>query len=243
MPDSFKQRAKAAAISFLAAWFARFWFATVRISIVNREVYDRHFRQIEIPHHVVGAAWHRNAVFLFYFFRNLGDRLIMISRSRDGEIAAGVAKRFGYTPVRGSSSQGGGEALRQMIDVMNGGPKKFLCGTAVDGPRGPARKLKKGMVALAGQTGALFVPMACSGNRLITFHKSWDRTIVPKPFSRMTVAFGEPVAIPAELHPSDLERLCRKLEDDLNRLTDTVDHICGYPESRRPRSGAKTIDR
>ena len=243
MPYSFKQRAKAAAISFLAAWLARLWFATVRVSIVNRDVYDRHFRQTGIPHHVVGASWHRNAIFLFYFFRNLGDRLIMISRSLDGEITAGVAKRFGYTPVRGSSSRGGGEALRQMIDVMNSGQKKYLCGTAVDGPRGPARKLKKGMVAVARQTGALFVPMACSGNRLITFPKAWDRTIIPKPFSRMTVAFGEPVAIPAEIHPSDLERLCRKLEDDLNRLTDRVDRKCGYPEAGSRRSKAMTIGR
>ncbi len=237
MPYSFKQRAKTAAISFLATWFARLWFATVRISIVNRDVYDRHFRQIGIPHHVVGASWHRNAIFLFYFFRNLGDRLIMISRSLDGEITAGVARRFGYTPVRGSSSRGGSEALQQMIDVMNGGQKKYLCGTAVDGPRGPARKLKKGMVAVAMQTGALFVPMACSGNRLITFPRAWDKTIIPKPFSRMTIAFGEPVAIPAGLLGNDLETLCRKLEDDLNRLTDTVDQTCGYRDAEMRRSG------
>ena len=208
-----------------------------KISIVNGDVYDRHFRQIGIPHHVVGASWHRNAIFLFYFFRNLGDRLIMISRSLDGEITAGVARRFGYTPVRGSSSRGGSEALQQMIDVMNGGQKKYLCGTAVDGPRGPARKLKKGMVAVAMQTGALFVPMACSGNRLITFPRAWDKTIIPKPFSRMTIAFGEPVAIPAGLLGNDLETLCRKLEDDLNRLTDTVDQTCGYRDAEMRRSG------
>ena len=237
MPYSFKQRAKAAAISFLATWFARLWFATVRISIVNRDVYDRHFRQVGIPHHVVGASWHRNAIFLFYFFRNLGDRLIMISRSLDGEITAGVARRFGYTPIRGSSSRGGSEALQQMIDVMNGGQKKYLCGTAVDGPRGPARKLKKGMVAVAIQTGALFVPMACSGNRLITFPRAWDKTIIPKPFSRMTIAFGEPVTIPAGLPRHDLDTLCRKLEDDLNHLTDTVDQKCGYLEAGMLRSG------
>jgi lysophospholipid acyltransferase (LPLAT)-like uncharacterized protein len=155
----------------------------------------------------------------------------MISRSQDGEITASAARQFGYTPIRGSSSRGGGEALQQMIDVMNTGQTKYLCGTAVDGPRGPARKLKKGMVAVAMQTGALFVPMACSGNRLITFPKAWDKTIVPKPFSRMTLIFGTPVHIPADLSEHALETRCRELENELNRLTDRVDRISGYGQA------------
>jgi lysophospholipid acyltransferase (LPLAT)-like uncharacterized protein len=225
---SLTPKTRAAAIGFFATWVSRLWFATVRVSIVNRNVYDQHFRQVGRPHHVVAASWHRHSIFLFYFFRDLGERLIMISRSRDGEIAANAARRFGYTPIRGSSSRGGGEALQQMIDIMNTGQTRYLCGTAVDGPRGPARKLKKGMVAVARQTGALFVPMACSGNRLITFPKAWDKTIIPKPFSRMTIIFGNPVHIPADLSEHALEALCRELEDELNRLTDRVDRISGY---------------
>ena len=228
MSHTLKQRAKAAVLGFLATWLARAWFATVRVSIINRKVYDLHLRQLDGTHHLVGGAWHRNAIFLFYFFRNLGNRLVMISRSLDGEMTAGIARRFGYTPVRGSSSRGGSQALKEMIAVMNAGDKKYLCGTAVDGPRGPARKMKKGMLAVARRTGALFVPMACSGNRLITFPKAWDKTILPKPFSRMTIIFGEPVSIPAELTDEELETLRQSLEDELNRLTDKVDRMCGY---------------
>lgn len=233
MSYTIKQKTKAAVIGFLVAWLARIWFATVRVTIVNRNVYDRHFRQTGRPHHVVGASWHRHAIFLFYFFRNLGDRLIMISRSLDGEMTANIARRFGYAAVRGSSSRGGRQALEQMIDVMNAGDKKYLCGTAVDGPRGPARIMKKGMAAVARQTGALFVPMACSGNRLITFSRAWDKTILPKPFSRITIIFGEPVRIPADLGNSELETICQDLEDRLNHLTDEVDRICGYRTVRR----------
>ena len=228
MTDARKQRTKAALLGFLATWLARLWFATVRVSIVNRAIYDRHFRQIEQPHHVVGASWHRHAIFLFYFFRNLGDRLIMISRSRDGEITAAIAKRFGYRPVRGSSSRGGRQALQEMIAIMNTDDRKYLCGTAVDGPQGPARRMKKGMLAVARQTGALFVPMACSGNRLFTITKAWDRTILPRPFSRVTIIFGQPVSIPAELTDEKLEALRLQLEDELNQLTDQVDRMCGY---------------
>ena len=67
-----------------------------------------------------------------------------------------------------------------------------------------------------------------SGNRLITFPKAWDKTIIPKPFSRITIIFGEPVPIPAALSSSELEAICEKLEDRLNLLTDEVDRICGY---------------
>ncbi len=228
MPLPSKRKTKAALVGFLATWLARAWFATVRVSIVNRDVYDRHFRQIDDLHHVVGATWHRHAIFLFYFFRNLGDRLIMISRSRDGEMAAAIAKRFGYKAVRGSSSRGGRQALQEMIAIMNCGDRTYVCGTAVDGPRGPARTMKKGMLAVARQTGALFVPMACSGDRLVTFTSAWDRTILPRPFSRMTVIFGQPVSIPTELTEVELEVLRKQLEDELNRLTDRADRMCGY---------------
>lgn len=231
MPYSFKQRTKAFIIGFSAAWLARLWFATVRITIINQPVYDRHFRQKSLPHHVVGASWHRHAIFLFYFFRNLGDRLIMISPSLDGEMTAVIARQFGYTPVRGSSSRGGRQALQKMTDVMNKGEKKYLCGTAVDGPQGPPRKLKKGMVALAKQTGALFVPMACSGDRVFTFPKAWDRTILPKPFSRMVIEFGEPVKIPQDISDDEFKSLCQKFEDKLNQMTDKLDHMCGYKSS------------
>jgi lysophospholipid acyltransferase (LPLAT)-like uncharacterized protein len=152
----------------------------------------------------------------------------MISRSLDGEMTAAIARQFGYTPVRGSSSRGGRKALHQMIDVMNKGDKKYLCGTAVDGPQGPPRKLKKGMVAVARQTGALFVPMACSGDRVITFTRAWDQTILPKPFSRMVIEFGEPVAIPEDIPDDQIEPLCQQLEEELNQMTDRLDHLCGY---------------
>lgn len=229
MSYSLKQRAKAVIMGFSITWLARLWFGTVRVTIINQPVYDRHFRQTGLPHHVVAGSWHRHSIFMFYFFRNLGNRLIMISRSLDGEMTADIAKRLGYTPVRGSSTRGGRQALHQMIEVINKGDKKYLCGTAVDGPQGPPRKLKKGMVAVARQTGALFIPMACSGDRVITFPKAWDKTIIPKPFSRMVIAFGEPKTIPEDIADDELKSLCQNIEDELNQMTDKVDRICGYP--------------
>ena len=206
---------------------AKIWFGTVHVKILNQKVYDKYFKGSRSGH-VVAGSWHRHSIFLFYFFRNLGSRAIMISRSMDGELTAKIAKRLGYDPIRGSSSKGGGKALHAMMDFLNSSSEKRLCGTPVDGPKGPPRKMKKGMLALAKETGAVFIPMACSGNRVITLEKAWDKTILPKPFSRMVVDFDEPVFIPNDITDGEFEKIRHDLEIRLNQLTDKVDRICGY---------------
>jgi lysophospholipid acyltransferase (LPLAT)-like uncharacterized protein len=217
----------------LVAAAARLWFGTVRVEILNPSVYHSHIRN---PHsgNVVGASWHRHAIFLFYFFRNLGSSGIMISRSRDGELTARVARRFGYTAIRGSSSRGGPQAFREMVDFMTRPGGKRFCGTAVDGPRGPARVLKKGMLAMAKETGAWFVPVACSADRVWRFPRAWDRTILPQPFSRVRIDFGQPFRVPPHICPQDLEALRLQTEGVLNRLTDRVDRLCGHRPATPP---------
>ncbi len=221
--DTFKLNISASLITLLA----RIWFGTVRVKIINQEVYDQYFKGTRSGH-VVAGSWHRHSIFLFYFFRNLGSRAIMISKSMDGELTARIAQRLGYTPVRGSSSKGGGKALHAMMDFLNSSGEKRLCGTPVDGPRGPHRKMKKGMLALAKETGAFFIPMTCSGNRVLTLHKAWDKTILPKPFSKVVVDFGEPVFIPKDVTDEGFENIRQDLEIKLNQLTDKADRICGY---------------
>jgi lysophospholipid acyltransferase (LPLAT)-like uncharacterized protein len=228
MTFTWKDRIKINTIAFLATWVMRIWFFTVRVEILDRDTYDDYFLQLNGKHNVVAGSWHRHAIFLFYFFRNLENRLIMISQSRDGEMTAGIARRLGYTPVRGSSSKGGGKALNALIETMKSKDKAYLCGTPVDGPRGPARKLKKGMVILAREADAYFVPMAASGTRVWTFPRAWDRTILPKPFSKMVVGFGQPCKIAADLEAGALKEKCLALEGELNELTDRLDRICGY---------------
>lgn len=219
--------------SALITLLARLWFGTVRVRILNRSIYEDYFRSAHTGN-VVAGSWHRHAIFLFYFFRDLGRRGIMISRSLDGEMTAGIARRFGYTPIRGSSSRGGTAALQEMVRFMAAPGPKRLCGTAVDGPRGPARVLKKGMLALAKESGAWFVPMACSADRVWTFPRAWDRTILPKPFSRVLIDFGQPFRVPADLSGEGLEALRKQTENSLNRLTDRVDRLCGRPPAVTP---------
>ncbi len=227
MGFSWKDRLKIRILAFFAVNFVRLWFGTVRVEMLNREVYEKYFKDPQTGN-VVAGSWHRHALFLFYFFRNLGPKGVMISRSRDGELTARVARYLGYTPVRGSSSRGGVQALFAMVEYIKDRSEKRLCGTAVDGPQGPARKMKKGMAAVAKESGAWFIPVACSGTRVITFSRAWDKTIIPKPFSRVVIDFGDPVRIPGDVSEEEFDRICTELEDELNRLTDKVDRICGY---------------
>ncbi len=234
---TWKRKLALVVIPTVAYWVIRIWFGTVRVRILDRDIYEEYFLGTDRTDNVVAGSWHRHAVFFFYFFRRLKNRVIMVSRSKDGEFTARIARRLGYECVRGSSTRGGHDALRAMIDYMNqGGPKRF-CGTAVDGPQGPARKLKKGLLVAAKETGAVFLPMACSGTRVFTFSKAWDKTIIPKPFSKMVITFGRPFKIPHDISEEDLEELRRKTEGLLNELTDKVDEICGYTGTTEPAAG------
>jgi len=215
-------------MALLGSWLARLWFGSARVRILNRNVYDEYLVGDPRKGNVVVGTWHRNCIFLYYFFRKFKDMLIMGSRSRDGELAVRLGTRVGINFIRGSSSLGGSDALQGMIEYMNKEGKGKLCTFPVDGPRGPARKLKKGMLILAKETNSFFVPVTCSGNRLITFSKAWDKTIFPYPFSRMVIDFHQPFKISPDISEVELEKLRQEVEDILNELTDRVDRLCGY---------------
>jgi lysophospholipid acyltransferase (LPLAT)-like uncharacterized protein len=208
-------------------WILRLWFGTVRVKVLNPDVYENYFKG-DKPIKVVGGAWHRHVLIVFYHFHWVTNGLIMVSRSRDGELLAGVARRLGYDTVRGSSSKGGRDALSALIEYMNQDQERRFCGTAVDGPQGPPRVLKKGMLAAAKLTDAWFIPIACSGTRVITFRKAWDRTILPLPFSQLIIDFGQPFKVDPSITDEDLERLRIDTERILNDLTDHVDQAAGY---------------
>jgi lysophospholipid acyltransferase (LPLAT)-like uncharacterized protein len=226
---TFKENIKLNIISWLVFWLVRIWVGTVRVKILNRDIYDEYCLQQAGKHYkLVATAWHRDAIFLFYVFRRLEHVVGLISQSKDGELATRVVKRFGFSVVRGSSSRGGTESLSLLIQAMKAGNPGVKCGTPVDGPKGPARVAKKGMLAVAKETGAVVLPIACSGKRVITFSKAWDKTILPLPFSTIIVDFEAPFKIPLDATSEDMEKHRLHLEHVLNMLEDRVDRISGY---------------
>ncbi|MCK5681407.1 lysophospholipid acyltransferase family protein [bacterium] len=168
----------------------------------------------------VYVTWHQR-LFNLFFFKYQRPVTIMISRSKDGDLATGVADKFGFTAVRGSSSRGGATAMYQLIEKMQKNPETSA-GMLGDGPRGPARKLKMGALKIAQATGAPILPFAYSAKSHKLF-ASWDRFMLPLPFSPLVVIFGEPMLVPAELSQVEVEGLRCELEASLNDLTDQAD--------------------
>src|SRR6185436_7556625 len=138
----------------------------------------------------------------------------MVSQSKDGEYIAQVMERLRLQPVRGSTSRGGGSALREMIHrVQEGGQVGFT----PDGPKGPLQTIHGGVVEVARATGRPIIPTSISSRRKFVFTKSWDQFFMPLPFSHIVVAHGKPLYIAKDL---PLEEAKTMVRDELNRIRD-----------------------
>ena len=139
------------------------------------------------------------------------DDLVLRFENFDGEWIARIVSRFGYGTARGSTSRGGARALRQLVRAARLAPTAFT----VDGPRGPAGVVQPGAVWLARATGQPVVPFHAEAARHWTL-RSWDRTQIPKPFTRVVMAVGAPLIVAAN---GDLDAARHTLE---LRLQDTA---------------------
>lgn len=173
---------------------------------------------------VIYIVWHGRILLVPWLSvrmrRARGARVpvVLASRSRDGELVSRFVGRFGLAVVRGSTSQGGGIALRALVELVRGGSDVAI---VPDGPRGPREELQPGVVALAALTGAPIVPVGV-GARPARRLRSWDRFLVPLPFARCVLAFGTPVRVaPA----ADRARAGRDLERALTDVTARADAL------------------
>jgi lysophospholipid acyltransferase (LPLAT)-like uncharacterized protein len=140
----------------------------------------------------------------------------MVSASRDGEYIARLAERFGFETVRGSRNKKGVEGLKAMLRAVRKGSSAAI---VADGSQGPPRIVQPGAILLASRTGAPIIPMIWAASSYFSIN-SWDRTIVPKPFSRIDFYYGEPLLVPEKLKPEELEKYRLHLEEILNGLYD-----------------------
>jgi lysophospholipid acyltransferase (LPLAT)-like uncharacterized protein len=151
------------------------------------------------------ALWHGRILPAIGLFRNRGI-VAITSENFDGEWIARIMRRFGYAAARGSTSRGARRALLQLKRDMAAG--KWTAFT-VDGPRGPAYRAQAGAVWLAKATGNPVVPFHIEAERSWVAG-SWDRAQVPKPWSRVAVAVGPPMVVPADADETGIE--CARLE-------------------------------
>jgi lysophospholipid acyltransferase (LPLAT)-like uncharacterized protein len=162
---------------------------------------------------LIVAVWHQRllaAVAYVLKFRNF-DPIIMISQSKDGELATRLARRFGFVPVRGSSSKGGTSALFAITEALKTNPTVIHI---VDGPRGPKGVVKPGLISMAGVSGAVILPLIVSAKKAWILG-SWDRFMIPKPFSEVTIEWGRPFVVPRDSDPETHEEFRREIEMSL----------------------------
>jgi len=189
-------------------WVLRLLYSSCRVRCLNpdrdRQIWNRPF---------VGGGFHKPFLFHSWYFRNR-RMVIMVSRSKDGEIVSRVLQQLGFITVRGSSSRGGGEALDELIDL---GRRGFQTSLITDGPRGPARVPKIGVVRAARETGHPIAPFAVVVEKAFEF-RNWDRTAIPMPFSRIAIKWGELIPVPPDASKEECERYRIRLQEALMSL-------------------------
>ncbi len=171
----------------------------------------------------VGAIWHRDVLLAAAFFRDRGFA-VGVSRSRDGDRIAALLAVLGFAPPpRGSSSRGAVPALLGLVRLVRHGTTVAII---TDGPRGPALEPKPGVVALARLTDVPVTPVAFAASPRIRFG-SWDRTVLPLPFARVRVHFGDPIAVPRATPTEALPGFRDALERAHRALTESLEAELG----------------
>lgn len=177
--------------SRLSQWvlykFIRIYSATLRLEVQNEEAWLEAY--LNQDQRILLCAHHQQFFSAIRYFQKykMYKPGMMISQSKDGELISAVANKTGWTTVRGSSSRGGGEALKGMIDHLG---EHRLAAHIIDGPRGPFGRVKPGAIKLAQVTGAVVVPFYIGADKA-WYARSWDRFLIPRPFSRVVLRFGE----------------------------------------------------
>jgi len=209
-------------LSFIAWMFISLWSRSINIHFVNRGIPEGFAAEGK---NIIYAFWHGEMFLLFHTHRNSGI-LIPASESRDGDVMAGLLRRFGFGVVRGSSRRKGYKALLGLINGMRNGK---TVGISVDGPRGPLHEVKEGAVFLAAKLNAPIIPVATAAKRSIVLCKAWDKLVIPAPFTKGLVLFGEPIIV----HDATYEEITAKrieLQAVLRRLTIEAREIAEAPK-------------
>ncbi|MCX5782177.1 MAG: lipopolysaccharide heptosyltransferase II [Elusimicrobia bacterium] len=196
-------------LSFIGYILISFIGRTLRIREVNsQEGWKRP------PHSGFAFAfWHGEQLIPFFYHRKQ-KVTVMSSFSKDGEIQKGILRRFGYMPVRGSSTK---RAERSLVEMIINVKKGHSAAFAVDGGKGPYKKVKSGIIFLAQKTGLPIIPVSSAAKRRVIFEKAWDKYERPKLFSQAVIAYGNPILVKKN---DNIDEKTLLIEDELNKLSE-----------------------
>ena len=223
---SLRQRIILSMIVWAGYWFIRLLGPTMRVSVS----YEEGAQKTLDARPLVASFWHECMIPATYLFRDMGIR-VMSSFSYDGEYMGRIIRRFGFVAVKGSSSR---NPIRALLGLRRALEEGWTVAFSLDGPRGPRRKVKPGPAGLS----------RSSGLAMTTFHaavekawvlKSWDRMMIPRPFSRVLVRVGKLIQVPADASDDDLVRYSEELQASLNRVCEFAEaHVNSVGTSEFP---------
>ncbi len=193
------------------------WCLTIRKKILNPEM-EKEIRSESGK--AVWTLWHSHLFYITYYFRGMHNLYILVSPSKDGDLIANVGKLFGYKVLRGSSFKRTLSGTRECIGILK---QDSEVGLIADGSRGPRHLAQAGTVQLARLTGAPIYTMTYDAHPKYEFN-SWDRFILPLPFSKVTLNFGKHT-VPSD---ADKEAIQHK-QDELTDLLNQTTEACGPP--------------
>ena len=217
--------------AFLAIVLTRLLFATcrrqIRLEVPGINPYDG-----TGDARYLFCAWH-DQILMTCFTGRPTNMAGLVSRHQDGSYLADAMRCLGVTPIRGSSSRGGAQAMRQMLDAA----RDLHIAITPDGPRGPRRQAKSGIVFLASHARRAVVPTAYACRRAWRIRGSWTDMLIPMPFTTIDAMGGRPLAIPADLSREQLEHYTARLQAEMERLdAKAAEWACGrvsVPERTR----------
>jgi lysophospholipid acyltransferase (LPLAT)-like uncharacterized protein len=215
-------------LGYVVAWVVRLWVGTVRHQYrpIGPNVDPR---RPDLAERYLYAFWHENLLLLACHYGR-PNVWVLVSRHADGELIAQACQHLGFSLVRGSTTRGGVEALRRMLDLAATGHLAIT----PDGPQGPRRRVQPGLIYLAARTGLPVVPIGIAYRRPWRM-RSWDRFAVPRPWSRAVVVTAPPVRVAADADP---ESARRRVEDALEWATAEAEH---WAETGRWRSPPECV--
>ena len=189
----------------------------------------------------IAALWHQRMYGAISYAKDATQYQpsAIISRSHDGDLISALVHRFHFRPIRGSSSQGGKEALSAIVDDLKVNP---LAIHAVDGPRGPSGMVKAGLIRMAQLSGAKIFPVYISFSRAWSL-RSWDRFLIPKPLSKIRIRWDQPFSVPKNLTEEEFESIRRQLEIHMQQSQIADDQLFGWDNlllGKRPDPGDGT---
>lgn len=205
-------------VAYLIKLYILLVYYTSRWRIIGA---DKPAAYIDAQKPFIACFWHGRLSMIPQMWQWKTPMTALVSGHQDGILVGRIFKLFGVDYITGSTNRGGAQALRQVIRTLQAGNP---IGMTPDGPRGPREIVNPGIIMMAKFGGAVMFPVSFSVARYHTF-QTWDRFMLPFPFNRGVFLWGDPIHVPAETSPAEMEAYRLQLETALNKTQQQADNM------------------